>query len=186
MTLQVQILEKSFDRIRDRAVEFSASFYARLFVHHPELKPLFAKTDLAAQERKLIASLAIVVENLRNPEQLTQALKSLGAYHHEIGTLRGHYPLIGQALIETFAKYLGSEWNLATQQAWLEAYSTISDIMLEGAKNPEAYLGGELTFYEWLDLYGESSPQVKQAIARTTHFEYRNRQAARTNYEAQA
>jgi hypothetical protein len=56
----------------------------------------------------------------------------------------------------------------------VDAYSLITEIMLEGAKDAEAYLGGELTFYEWLDLYGESSPEVRRAIADTTHFEYRN------------
>lgn len=81
---------------------------------------------------------------------------------------------MGQALIETLAKYLGSEWNLATKQAWLDAYNLIAEVMLEGAKNPTAYLGGELTFYEWLDLYGESSPKVKKMIANNTHFKYRN------------
>ena len=178
MTLDIQILETSFNKVKNKAVEFSASFYERLFFHHPELKPLFAKVDLAAQEKKLIASLAIIIENLRNREELTMALKSLGAYHHEVGTIDQHYPFVGQALIETFANYLGKDWNQKTQQAWLDAYNLITEIMLEGAKNPEAYLGGELTFYEWLDLYGESSPQIQQMIADNTHFKYRNYKAA--------
>ncbi len=177
MTLDIQLLETSFDKVRNNAVEFSASFYSHLFTHHPELKPLFAKADIAAQEKKLVASLAIIVENLRNPEQLTMALKSLGAYHHEVGTISEHYPFVGQALVETFAEYLGSEWNLQTHKAWLDAYNLIVEIMLEGAKNPAAYLGGELTFYEWLDLYGESSPKTQTMIANTTHFKYRNYKA---------
>ncbi|MEO0924641.1 MAG: globin domain-containing protein [Cyanobacteria bacterium J06643_13] len=178
MTLNIQLLEASFNQVKSRAVEFSASFYHHLFKYHPELKPLFEKADAAAQEKKLIASLAIIVENLRNPEQLTIALKSLGAYHHEIGTVEEHYPFVGQSLIETFADYLGSEWDESTQQVWLDAYSLIPKLMLEGAKNPEAYLGGELTFYEWLDLYGESSPEIASMIADTTHFKYRNYKAA--------
>ena len=139
---------------------------------------MFANVDLAAQEKKLIISLAIIVENLRNPEQLTIALKSLGAYHHEIGTIPEHYPFVGQALLETFAEYLGNEWDKKTEQAWLNAYNFISEIMLEGAQNPDAYLGGELTFYDWLDLYGEASPSLKKDIANTTHYQYRNRKAA--------
>ena len=178
MSLEIQLLETTFNRIKPHAVEFSASFYGKLFAHHPELKPLFQNTDLVAQEKKLIASLAIIVENLRNSEQLTLALKSLGAYHREVGTIREHYPFVGQALLETLAQYLGDDWNRATEQAWLNAYNSISEIMLEGAKNPAAYLGGELTFYDWLDLYGESSPEVKQMIANTTHFKYRNLKAA--------
>ena len=178
MSLDIQILETSFNKVKNNAVEFSASFYDRLFFHHPELKPLFAKVDRTAQEKKLIASLAIIIENLRNPEELTMALKSLGAYHHEVGTIDKHYPFVGQALIETFAEYLGEDWNQETQQAWLNAYKLITEIMLEGAKNSEAYLGGELTFYEWLDLYGESTPEVQEMIANTTHFEYRNYKTA--------
>jgi len=175
--INAKLLENSFDRVRDRTAEFSASFYQKLFTYHPELRPLFVNADLAAQEKKLIASLAIIVENLRNPEQLTMALRSLGAYHVEVGTIQEHYPMVGQALIETLAEYLGSEWNLATQDSWLDAYNLISNLMLEGAQNPSAYLGGELTFYEWLDLYGESSPRVKEAIASSTHFQYRNYKA---------
>ena len=174
MTLNARLLESSFDKVRNKTKEFSASFYHRLFTYHPELKPLFAKADLIAQEKKLIASLAIIVENLRNPEQLTMALKSLGAYHVEIGTMNEHYPMVGQALIETFAEYLGNDWNQHMRQAWLDAYNLIATVMLEGSQNPSAYLGGELTFYEWLDLYGESSPEVRHTIANTTHFKYRN------------
>lgn len=178
MTLNINLVENSFNLIKHDAVQFSASFYNKLFDYHPELLPLFAKTDLAAQEKKLIVSLEIIVENLRNPETLSMALKSLGAYHQKVGTMKEHYPFVGQALVETFAEYLGDKWNSDTHQAWLEAYSLIAEIMLEGAKNPEAYLGGELTFYEWLDLYGESSPEVQKAIASTTHFEYRNQEAS--------
>ena len=178
MTLDIELLENSFAKIRDRTTEFSASFYIRLFALHPELKPLFQEVDITAQEKKLITSLAVIVENIRNPEPLTMALKSLGAYHHQVGTIKEHYPFVGQALLDTFATYLGDDWNSNTEQAWLDAYNLITDLMLEGAKNPEAYLGGELTFYDWLDLYGESSPKLHNAIANTTHFEYRNTKAA--------
>lgn len=174
MALNVRLLESSFAKIEPKKYAFSASFYQKLLAHHPELKPLFKDTDLQAQEKKLIVSLAIIVENLHNPETLTVALKSLGAYHREVGTLREHYPMVGQALIETFAEYLGEEWTSETERTWLDAYNLICETMLEGANNPSAYLDGELTFYEWLDLYGESSPQIKKAIAYTTHFKYRN------------
>ncbi|GAB4537663.1 MAG: hypothetical protein Tsb0014_26680 [Pleurocapsa sp.] len=178
MILNIRLLENSFTKVRPYALAFSARFYDNLFTFHPELKPLFENVDRAAQEKKLIASLAIIVENLHNPEELTLALKSLGAYHREVGTLQEHYPLVGEALLTTFAEYLGNEWTLETEKAWLDAYNLISEIMLEGARNPDAYLGGELTFYEWLELYGESSPTVQEIISDTTHFKYRDRKAA--------
>jgi hypothetical protein len=45
MSLNVELLEQSFDKIKPLADEFGASFYEKLFTAHPELKPLFAKTD---------------------------------------------------------------------------------------------------------------------------------------------
>ena len=171
--MNIQLLEESFGQVSDRAIAFSASFYEALFRHHPELEPMFAGVSLEAQEKKLIFSLAAIVENLRNPEVTRRALLSLGARHVQVGTLREHYPFVGQALIETFETYLGNNWTPEVASAWLEAYDAIASIMLEGAKNPEDYLEPELTFYDWLDLYGEGSPKLKKAIATLTDYHYR-------------
>lgn len=170
--MDVALLEKSFEQISPRAIEFSASFYRNLFRHHPELKPLFAETSQAIQEKKLIFSLAAIIENLRNPDILQPALKSLGARHAEVGTIKSHYPFVGQALIETFAEYLAADWTEQLATAWVEAYNVIASTMIEGARNPAAYLEPELTFYEWIDLYGEESPKVRKAIASLTHYHY--------------
>ena len=81
MSLNVELLEQSFERIKPRAEEFVASFYENLFAAHPEVKPMFAETNMAKQRKHLLAALVLVVENLRKPEVLGDALKSLGAKH---------------------------------------------------------------------------------------------------------
>jgi len=68
MSLNVELLEQSFDKIKPLAEEFGASFYEKLFTAHPELKPLFAKTDREKQQKKLISALVLVLENLRLSE----------------------------------------------------------------------------------------------------------------------
>lgn len=170
--MKIELLEDSLDRIMPQAVDFSANFYATLFRHNPELKVLFKNTDAKAQEKKLVFSLAAIVENLRNPEVLAPALRSLGAQHFQVGTLEAHYPLVGQALLESFATYLGTGWTAELAAAWHEAYNLIAVTMLEGAKYSNDYLNGELTFYDWVDLYGEGSPRLKRAIASLTDFSY--------------
>jgi hemoglobin-like flavoprotein len=45
MSLNVEFLEQSFEKVKPHANEFAASFYENLFKDHPEVKPLFAKTD---------------------------------------------------------------------------------------------------------------------------------------------
>jgi len=172
MSLNIALLETSFDRIQPEALAFSDCFYRHLFANNPELLPMFADTNLEVQEKKLVASLALIVENLHNPEALTEALHGLGAYHATKGTLKEHYPLVGKALLQAFADFLQDDWTPELQAAWTEAYHLIVEIMLVGAEYPEAYLGGELTFYEWLDLYGEASPRLRALVSKTTHFQY--------------
>ena len=57
MSLQIELLESSFDQIKPRLDEFGASFYENLFTAYPQAKPLFAKTDLTKQQVKLTQAL---------------------------------------------------------------------------------------------------------------------------------
>ena len=138
MSLQVEILKNSFDEIKPVANEFVASFYDNLFTAHPEAKPLFETTNMEAQKKKLLDSLVLVVENLRQPDVLDKALRGLGARHVKYGALPEHYPLVGGALLTTFEQYLQNKWTPEVKQAWVDAYGAISDIMLDGADYSEA------------------------------------------------
>ncbi|MEA5469155.1 globin family protein, partial [Spirulina sp. 06S082] len=133
MSLQVEALEQSFEKIKPNADEFVSSFYENLFTANPEAKPLFGSTDMASQKKKLLASLVLVVENLRKPDTLSEALKGLGAKHVKYGALPEHYPLVGNALLTTFEQYLGADWTGEVKQAWVEAYGAITELMLSGA-----------------------------------------------------
>lgn len=94
---------------------------------------------MAAQQKKLLNSLVLVVENLRQPDVLEGTLKGLGARHVQYGALPEHYPLVGNALLTTFAEYLEDDWTEPVKQAWVDAYGAITTIMLAGADySPEA------------------------------------------------
>ncbi|MEC4988141.1 MAG: globin family protein, partial [Oscillatoria sp. PMC 1068.18] len=129
----VELVESSFEKIKPQANEFVASFYENLFTASPEAKPLFNTTNMAEQKKKLLASLVLVVENIRKPEVLESALKGLGAKHVKYGALPEHYPLVGNALLTTFEQYLGSDWTPEVKQAWVDAYGSITELMLSGA-----------------------------------------------------
>ncbi|MGD1901111.1 MAG: globin family protein [Geitlerinemataceae cyanobacterium] len=131
--LQVELLETSFAKVGPRAEEFASSFYDRLFTDYPDAKPLFVHTDVKEQSKKLLASLVFVVENLKSPGKLTDALKGLGARHVKYGALPEHYPLVGNTLLNTFEEYLGSDWTPDVKQAWVDAYGVITEVMLDGA-----------------------------------------------------
>jgi len=138
MSLKAELLEQSFESIKPSANEFVSSFYDNLFTANPEAKPLFDTTDMKAQKKKLLSSLVLVVENLREPEILDSSLRGLGARHVKYGALPEHYPLVGGALLTTFEQYLQDEWTPEVKQAWVDAYGAISEIMLDGADYSEA------------------------------------------------
>lgn len=140
MALNVELLSESFGRIKPRAEEFAHSFYDNLFADYPQTPPLFAHSNMAEQRMHLVKALALVVENLRRPDVLSESLQGLGARHVNYGILPEHYPMVGGALLKTFESYLGAEWTPEVKQAWVDAYAAITELMLEGAHYPEEIL----------------------------------------------
>jgi hemoglobin-like flavoprotein len=163
MSLNVELLEQSFDKIKPRADEFAASFYEKLFTTHPELKPLFAKTDMAKQQKKLISALVLVVENLRSPEALGPVLNALGGRHIGYGVIPKYYRPVGEALLSAFEQYLQQDWTIEVKQAWIDAYGAITALMLKGA-------GVETTPKE-VQLETEIIPEKQVSIAANHQLE---------------
>lgn len=137
MSLNVELLESSFKLVAPKAEELANLFYARLFREHPELRPMFPD-DMSQQKKHLVAALALVVENLRNPETLTKALSDLGIRHIGYGTQRDQYPIVGQNLLATLAEVAGDAWNDELEKAWADAYGAIQTIIYKTLDNHQA------------------------------------------------
>ncbi|MEL6160633.1 MAG: globin family protein [Cyanobacteria bacterium J06554_11] len=133
MSLNVELLEQSFELVKPKADDFVASFYNNLFTDYPASQPLFEHSDMAAQQKMLKGALVMVIENLRNPDVLSKSLKGLGARHVKYGALPEHYPLVGNSLLKTLGQYAGEAWTPDLKAAWTDAYGAISELMLEGA-----------------------------------------------------
>jgi nitric oxide dioxygenase len=136
MTLQIELLESSFQAVAPRGEEFVTAFYERLFTSFPQTRAFFASTDMKEQRKKLLGALALVIQNLRKPEVLTSALQGLGQRHVSYGVLPEHYPIVGGVLLETFSDVLGDRWTPAYHEAWAQAYEAICALMLQGASVP--------------------------------------------------
>jgi hemoglobin-like flavoprotein len=133
--MNVEVLEHSFACIKPHATDFVASFYSNLFADYPQIQPLFVKTDMIEQQKHLISALVLIIDNLRKPDVLTNALKHLGGKHVNYGTVQEHYPMVGTSLLKTFKSYMGTDWTPEVEQSWTDAYEAIASIMLEGAKD---------------------------------------------------
>ena len=133
MSLNVELLEQSFELVKPQADAFVASFYNNLFTDYPAAKPLFEHSDMAGQQKMLKGALVMVVENLRKPDVLSSSLRGLGARHVKYGALPEHYPLVGNSLLKTLGQYAGDAWTPELKGAWTDAYGAITELMLDGA-----------------------------------------------------
>jgi hemoglobin-like flavoprotein len=140
MSLNPEVLERSFELVKSDSEGFSATFYRTLFERYPAVKPLFVHTAMSEQGKKLFQSLVLVVETLHNPEALTRALHGLGTRHVRYGVLPSHYPMVGDALLSAFAVHLQDAWTPAVSEAWKDAYAAVTQLMLAGTDYPDDIL----------------------------------------------
>lgn len=130
---RIQLVENSFERIKQKEGNLTLQFYQKLFDDAPQLKPLFQNTTIEAQSEKLLDSLILLVENLRQPQVLESVLIPLGKNHVKYGVHNEHYPIIGQCLMESLADFLQEEWTPEVEKAWETTLGAVVDVMLQGA-----------------------------------------------------
>ncbi len=134
MSLDVELLRSSFALVAERAPSFTPRFYEILFERYPQAKPLFGNNAADRQAKMLQESLVAVMDHLEDARWLKGTLGGMGAKHVEYGVTEEMYPWVGDALVATLAEVAGEDWTPEMAQAWGQAYSAISGMMLEGAK----------------------------------------------------
>ncbi|GAB1541680.1 adenylate/guanylate cyclase domain-containing protein [Scytonema sp. NUACC21] len=133
---QVELVQLSFEKVKPIADKAGELFYQRLFQLDPSLRSLF-HGEMKQQQRKLMNTLALAVEGLRQPEQIIGAVQQLGRNHATYGVKIEYYDIVGEALLWTLAEGLGAEFTTPVRKAWEEAYVFLSEIMKEAAAELE-------------------------------------------------
>jgi nitric oxide dioxygenase len=134
---QVRLVQQSFVQVAPIADTAATLFYDRLFDTAPAVRPLF-HGDMAEQRRKLMATLAVVVNGLGNIETVLPAASALAKRHVGYGVKPEHYDSVGAALQWTLERGLGESWTSELAAAWLAAYATLSGFMVGEAYGPTA------------------------------------------------
>jgi nitric oxide dioxygenase len=129
---QVKLIQDSFAKVAPISEQAAALFYGRLFEIAPEARPLF-KGDMDEQGRKLMATLAVVVNGLSNLDAVLPAASALAKRHVAYGVKPDHYAPVGEALIWTLERGLGAGWTQELAAAWAAAYTTLSQFMIAEA-----------------------------------------------------
>ncbi|OQP86855.1 hemin receptor [Rhizobium rhizosphaerae] len=125
----IDLVQSSFAKvvlIKEAAAEL---FYGRLFEIAPEVKPLF-KGDMKEQGRKLMMTLGVVVNGLKDLPSIVPAAEALAVKHNDYGVKPEHYQVVGDALLWTLEQGLGPDFTPQTKSAWATAYGTLSGVMI--------------------------------------------------------
>lgn len=121
-------------------------FYRRLFELQPAYRALFSE-DMAAQKRKLMATLAFVVKSADWPmeawaddvprdDDLFLVVLALGRRHALLYKVPADaYPVVGQALIWTLDMGLGEAFTAEARATWTKLYGLLSSVMRMGGQN---------------------------------------------------
>jgi hemoglobin-like flavoprotein len=129
---QVKLVQQSFAKVAPISDQAATIFYDRLFEVAPSVKAMFP-SDLTEQRKKLMATLAVVVNGLSNLESVLPAASALALRHVAYGAKPEHYPVVGGALLWTLEKGLGNAWTPEVAAAWTAAYATLSGYMISEA-----------------------------------------------------
>jgi hemoglobin-like flavoprotein len=129
---QVTLVQQSFAKVAPISETAAVLFYDRLFEIAPSVVVLFP-TDMKEQRKKLMATLAVVVNGLNNLDSVLPAASALAKRHITYGAKPEHYPIVGAALLWTLEKGLGDGWTPEVAAAWTTAYGTLSGYMISEA-----------------------------------------------------
>lgn len=134
---QINLVQESFAKVAPISEQAATLFYDRLFEVAPAVKVMFPD-DMKEQRKKLMATLAVVVNGLSHLESVLPAASALAKRHVSYGARPEHYPVVGGALLWTLEKGLGEAWTADVADAWTAAYGTLSGYMISEAYGAQA------------------------------------------------
>ncbi|MFJ5996852.1 globin domain-containing protein [Streptomyces sp. NPDC092370] len=130
------LIRRAMAEVAPVSDKVTSYFYALLFVRHPDLRSLFPAA-MDTQRDRLLRALLTAAEHIDDKDVLVDYLQNLGRGHRKYGTRAEHYPAVGECLIGALSKYAAGVWNPEMEAAWVRAYTTISQVMIDAAAADE-------------------------------------------------
>ena len=125
------LLTKSFYQIVPISERVANMFYERLFESYPDVQPLFKKTEMRSQRKKLIDMIALVVYSVDNLSKVTEAIHRLGQRHVEYGVKKEDYAKVQEAFIWTLKQELGDDLSGEAEAVWQKVFDALGTMATE-------------------------------------------------------
>jgi nitric oxide dioxygenase len=128
----IMLVRATFAQVAPIRIQAADLFYRRLFEVAPDLRRLFP-ADLHEQKQKLMAMIGTAVGALHDLDALVPKVKALGMRHVAYGAEPVHYEVVGEVLLWTLERGLGSAFTPQVRAAWTKVYGALSATMQAGA-----------------------------------------------------
>lgn len=129
---RVQILRRTTPLLEARREDFESYFFVRLFAGHPEIEALFDGMDLASHRAKLWTAISTMVASDGGHDQgYAPYIEYLGIRHVMTSVLPAYYGVFIDALCESIAHVLGTEWTDEVAAAWAGALADVASAMID-------------------------------------------------------
>lgn len=115
---KIKIIQDSWAIAAPKAHEVLTFFYDTLFEIDPEIKPLFADTDMTLQRIQVGEMITQAVGMLNNMNELIPTLASLGRRHIRYGVKEHHYAHFATAFMETLSQAFGVGFTHDMKASW--------------------------------------------------------------------
>ena len=141
-------VEQSWYLISNRIEKVGLAFLLNLFHENPSLLDLFPfdgeytsddagrltmsehmETHIRAHAAAVMRVVGTCVAGLERIDDLVPKLRRIGSTHRQSGVQDIHYDLMYRHLIRTLKDEIGSSWDRETEDAWEQAFASITDLM---------------------------------------------------------
>ena len=124
-----RLVQETWKQFEPVAAEHARFFYDKLYELDPEVRRLFASTDMDEQRHRLMESIGYLVSEIGDTDRFVTDLVALGRRHAGYGVRDSDYDAAGVALVWTLERALGPVFTPEVREAWSEAYRAIASVM---------------------------------------------------------
>ena len=126
---QIILVETTFRALDGKGDEFVAAIYKKFFEQEPEAEAMFDETDFKQQHKKLLLTLIMIVDNLRDMPHIEAMLQATIKTHQAHAIKKHHYDALIDAIIETFDETIKDKWSSEAETAWRAALAKIVELL---------------------------------------------------------
>lgn len=108
---------------------FYDAFYSRLFDVHPMARPMF-KSGMKSQGKFLVKMISLSISLLDDADKFNQTLTKLTEVHNDRGVKAVEYGIVGEVLIWTLRRCLGSAYTPDVHVAWIRVLCRMLKVMV--------------------------------------------------------